>query len=136
VRRADGAVLPGAGNGVLLFPSGAAGPAFLVSANFNVIKLYNNSDVYALAVGHLADRMRGGPPFRTAWPKDDPQLSRDARIALQRKLASLGYAVKDFAGRLDFEQRDAIRELQAQHGMVPDGHPTPALLDRLGIDAR
>jgi lytic murein transglycosylase len=136
VRRADGGALPGAGDGVVMFPSGAAGPAFLVSANFNVIKLYNNSDVYALAVGHLADRMRGGAPFRTTWPKDDPQLSRDARIALQRKLASLGYAVKDFAGRLDFDQRDAIRELESQYGMVPDGHPTPALLARLGIEVR
>jgi hypothetical protein len=136
VRRADGGVLPGAGDGVLLFPSGAGGPAFLVTANFNVIKLYNNSDVYAIAVGHLADRMRGGAPFRTAWPKDDPQLSRDARIALQRKLASLGYAIKDFAGRLDFDQRDAIREIEAKYGMVPDGHPTPALLARLGIDVR
>jgi lytic murein transglycosylase len=136
VRRADGGALPGAGDGFLLFPSGAAGPAFLVSANFNVIKLYNNSDVYALTVGHLADRMRGGPPFRAAWPKDDPQLSRDARIALQRKLASLGYAVKDFAGRLDFDQRDMIRELEAKYGMVPDGHPTSALLARLGIETR
>jgi membrane-bound lytic murein transglycosylase B len=136
VRRADGSALPSAGDAFLLFPSGAAGPAFLVTANFNVIKLYNNSDVYALAAGHLADRLRGGAPFRAAWPKDDPQLSRDARIALQRKLASLGYAVKDFAGRLDFDQRDAIRDLQVKAGMVTDGHPTPALLDRLGIDVR
>ena len=134
VRRADGGALPDAGEAFLLFPSGAAGPAFLVTANFNAIKLYNNSDVYALAVGHLADRMRGGAPFRAAWPKDDPQLSRDARIALQRKLASLGYAVKDFAGRLDFDQRDAIRDLQVKNGMVADGHPTPALLARLGIN--
>jgi lytic murein transglycosylase len=134
VRRADGGAMPSAGEGFLLFPSGAGGPAFLVSANFNAIKLYNNSDVYALAVGHLADRMRGGAPFRAAWPKDDPQLTREARIALQRKLASLGYAVKDFAGRLDFDQRDAIRDLQAKNGMVPDGHPTPALLARLGIN--
>ena len=42
--------------------------------------------------------------------------------------------VKDFAGRLDFDQRDAIRDLQAKNGMVPDGHPTPALLQRLGIN--
>jgi lytic murein transglycosylase len=134
VRRADGGALPDAGEGFLLFPSGAGGPAFLVSANFKAIKLYNNSDVYALAVGHLADRIGGGAPFRAAWPKDDPQLTRDARIALQRKLAGLGYAVKDFAGRLDFDQRDAIRDVQARNGLVPDGHPTPALLARLGIN--
>ena len=87
VRRADGGALPRAGDGFLLFPSGAAGPAFLVTTNFNVIKTYNNSDVYALGVGHLADRMHGRAPFRAAWPKDDPQLSRDARMALQHKLA-------------------------------------------------
>jgi lytic murein transglycosylase len=136
VRRADGGELPLEGDGFLLFPSGAAGPAFLVTGNFNVIKRYNNSDVYALAVGHLADRMHGGAPFRAAWPKDDPQLSRDARMALQHKLAELGYPVHDFAGRLDFDQRDAIRELQARFGMVPDGQPTPALMARLGLNVR
>jgi membrane-bound lytic murein transglycosylase B len=135
VRRADGGALPGMGDGFLLFPSGAAGPAFLVTANFNVIKTYNNSDVYALGVGHLADRMHGGAPFRAAWPKDDPQLSRDARMALQHKLADLGYPVHDFAGRLDFDQRDFIRELQTKFGMVPDGQPTPALMQRLGLNA-
>ena len=136
VRRADGGALPRTGDGFLLFPSGAGGPAFLVTANFNVIKLYNNSDVYALAVGHLGDRMHGGAPFRTAWPKDDPQLSRNARMALQHKLAGLGYPVHDFAGRLDFDQRDMIRELQAKFGMVPDGQPTPALMARLGLSVR
>ncbi len=136
VRRADGGAFPREGEGVLLLLSGAGGPAFLVTKNFAVIKLYNNSDVYALAVGHLADRMHGGAPFRAAWPKDDPQLSRAARVALQRKMAALGYKVRDFAGRLDFDQRDFIREIQAGFGMVPDGHPTVVLLERLGIAER
>jgi hypothetical protein len=107
-----------------------------VTANFAVIKRYNNSDTYALAVGHLADRMRGDGPFRAAWPSSDPQLSRDARMALQHKMAGLGYKIGDFAGRLDFDQRDAIRDIQVKFGMVPDGHPTAALLQRLGIDTR
>ena len=136
VRRADGGTLPPDGDGFLLFPSGAAGPAFLVTANFNVIKLYNNSDIYALAVAHLADRMHGGAPFRGAWPANDPQLTRAARVALQRKMADLGYKMNDFAGRLDFDQRDYVRELQQKFGMVPDGQPTPALLQRLGIAQR
>jgi peptidoglycan hydrolase-like protein with peptidoglycan-binding domain len=80
--------------------------------------------------------MHGGSPFRAVWPKDDPQLSRHARIALQRKMASLGYPVRDFAGRFDFNQRDAIREIQVKYGLVPDGHPTPALLDQLGVSLR
>ena len=132
-RRADGGAFPRDGEGFLLFPSGASGPAFLATSNFVVIKRYNNSDTYALAVGHLADRMHGGGPFRAAWPSPDPQLSRDARIALQRKMAALGYKIGDFAGRLDFDQRDAIRDIQMKFGMTPDGHPTPALLERLGV---
>jgi lytic murein transglycosylase len=134
VRRADGEALPRSGDAILFFPSGASGPAFLVTENFVAIKRYNNSDAYALAVAHLADRMRGRGPVRAAWPKDDVQLSRESRIALQKRLAALGYAVKDFEGRIDFDLRDAIRDVQAKFGMLPDGHPTAALLRRLGAD--
>jgi membrane-bound lytic murein transglycosylase B len=133
VRRADKEALPGAGDAILFFPSGATGPAFLVTENFVVIKQYNNSDAYALAVASLADRLRGRGPIRTAWPLDDRQLSRDARIALQHKLSDLGYDVHDFEGRIDFDLRDAIREMQVKYAMLPDGHPTVALLDRMGV---
>jgi lytic murein transglycosylase len=133
VRRADVQDLPPGGDAILFYPSGWTGPAFLVTENFVVIKRYNDSDVYALAVLHLADRLQGLGPIRTAWPADDRQLSRDQRIALQRKLAELGYPVRDFEGHFDFDLRDAIRDMQVKFGMRPDGHPTPALLERLGI---
>jgi hypothetical protein len=133
VRRADGKPLPD-GDAILFFPSGASGPAFLAGENFAVIKRYNNSDVFALAVGHLADRARGGGPIRTAWPANDPQLSRGQRIALQKKLKELGHTVNDLEGRIDFDLRDAIRIEQAKLGMLPDGHPTAALLQRLGAN--
>lgn len=136
VRPADGRPFPADGNAILFFPSGAAGPAFLVTENFLVIKEFNNSDVYALAVGHLADRMRGLGPIRAAWPADDHPLPRPARIALQKKLAELGYAVRDFEGHIDFDLRDMIREVQVKLDMLPDGHPTAALLDRLGAKAQ
>jgi len=131
--RSDGGALPDLGNAYLLFPSGAKGPAFLVSDNFNAIKAYNNSDVYALAVGHLADRLGGSAPIRAAWPASDPQLSRPQRIALQRKLAALGYPVRDFEGHFDFDQRDAIRAEQRKRGMTADGNPTAALLETLRV---
>jgi membrane-bound lytic murein transglycosylase B len=131
-KRADDRAFPAAGEAILFFPTGASGPAFLVTENFVVLKRYNDSDVYALAVGHLADRIRGLGPIRAAWPPEDRQLSRDERIAVQRKLAELGYAVRDFEGHFDFELRDAIRAVQVQLGMRPDGHPTTALLARLG----
>jgi membrane-bound lytic murein transglycosylase B len=102
-----------------------------VTQNFVVLKTYNNSDVYALAVGHLGDRIRGGGPIRAAWPLNDVQLSRLQRIALQRKLAELGYKVNDFEAHIDFDLRDSIRDAQSKLGMVPDGSPTPELLRRL-----
>jgi len=132
LRRADGGALPGAGNAILFFPSGAAGPAFLVTDNFVVLKRFNNSDAYALAVAVLADRLGGDPPIQAAWPADDFQPSREQRIALQRRLAALGYKVQDFDGHFDFDLRDAVRELQQRFGMIPDGYPSRAFLDRLG----
>ena len=131
VRRADRQALPD-GNAILFFPSGASGPAFLVGENFAVIKRYNNSDVFALAAGHLADRAHGAAPFRAAWPANDPQLSRGQRMALQKKLKELGHVVNDFEGRIDFNLRDAIRIEQHKLGMIPDGHPTAELLEKIG----
>jgi membrane-bound lytic murein transglycosylase B len=136
VRRADGKPFPRDGTnvaqGVLFFPSGAKGPAFIVTENFAVLKEYNNSDAYAIAVGHLADRMQGGIAIRAKWPADDHPLPREARIALQKKLAALGYNVTDFEGHIDFDLRDNVRAEQARHGMVPDGNPTMELLQKLG----
>ena len=133
VRRADGKPLPPSGPGILFFPSGANGPAFIATENYAVLNEYNNSDAYAIAVGHLADRIHGGPPIMTAWPDDDHPISRDARIALQKKLAALGYKVLDFEGHIDFDLRDMIRAEQVKLGMLPDGNPTAAFLDRLGV---
>jgi lytic murein transglycosylase len=132
IRRADGRPLPANGDAILFFPSGASGPAFLVTDNFTVLKRYNNSDLFALSVSHLGDRARGGEPFRAPWPADDRQLSRGERIALQEKLSDMGYTVFDFDGRIDFHLRDSIRDVQSKNGMLPDGHPTAALLARIG----
>jgi membrane-bound lytic murein transglycosylase B len=135
-RRTDGAPFPDRGDGILLFPSGARGPAFLVTENFIVIKSFNNSDAYALAVGELSDRLRGLPPVHAAWPANDFQPSRRERMALQRRLAGLGFQVKDFQGHIDFTLRDDIRQMQRRFGMIADGYPSRALLSRIGVDAR
>src|SRR5262249_14128876 len=116
VRRADGGAYPSSGAAILFFPSGASGPAFLATENYPVLKEYNNSDAYVLAVGHLADRMRGMGPILARWPKDDRPLPRDKRIALQRKLAELGYTMKEFEGHIDFDMRDVIRQVQEKLG--------------------
>ena len=133
VRRADGKPFPPTGPGILFFLSGVDGPAFLTTENYPALKEYNNSDAYVIAVGHLADRMNGGPPIKAAWPADDHPISRDARIALQKKLAALGYKVLDFEGHIDFDLRDNIRAEQVKLGMLPDGNPTAAFIERLGV---
>jgi lytic murein transglycosylase len=133
VRRADGKTFPASGSGILFFPSGYKGPGFIVTDNFDVLKEYNNSDAYAIAVGHLADRLQGGPRIAANWPADDRPLSRPARIALQKKFAALGYKVNEFEGHVDFDLRDNIRSEQKKLGMVPDGNPTSLLLEKLGV---
>jgi membrane-bound lytic murein transglycosylase B len=135
VMRADGKAFPSTGDGILFFPAGLLGPAFIVTSNFDVIKGYNDSDVYALAVGHLADLMQGGGAFKTAWPAQGTQLPRDDRVALQKKLAELGYDQTRFSAHIDFKMRDFIRSEQKKYGLVTDGHPTAALLAKMGVKA-
>ncbi len=68
LRRADGGAMPREGKAALLLPSGANGPAFLVTPNFKVIKSYNNSTAYALGVALLSDRIAGWGPLKGQWP--------------------------------------------------------------------
>ena len=134
VKRADGKAYPATGDGILFFPAGLPGPAFIVTPNFDVIKDYNDSDVYALAIGQLSDMMQGGAATtRTPWPAQATQLPRDDRIALQKKLAELGYDQTRFTAHIDFKMRDFVRAEQRKHGLVTDGHPNAALLDKMGV---
>lgn len=130
VVRTDGGALPVEGDAVLFFPAGADGPTFLVTSNYEVIKTYNFSDAYVLAVGTLADRVDGRSPFRGRWPTAVP-MTREARLILQARLAGLGYRVDNTEGRISLALRDTIRLAQARVGLVPDGNPTDALLRAL-----
>jgi membrane-bound lytic murein transglycosylase B len=135
--RADNSRLPAddAAPAILFFPSGAGGPAFLITDNFIVLKRFNNSDAYALAVGVLSDQLRGLPGVRANWPANDFQPSRDERIALQHRLADLGYKIAEFEGHFDFDLRDAVRAEQRRFGMTADGYPSRAFLSRVGVRA-
>ena len=125
--------IPASGDGILFFPAGLPGPAFIVTSNFDVIKDYNDSDVYALAIGHLSDLMQGGGPFKTPWPTQATQLPRDDRIAMQKKLAALGYDQTRFTAHIDFKMRDFVRAEQKKHGLVTDGQPNAALMEKMGL---
>jgi peptidoglycan hydrolase-like protein with peptidoglycan-binding domain len=92
---------------------------------------YNNSSAYALAVGHLADRLRGGDAFQRAWPSDDRLLAGAERMELQRLLRARGFGVSKIDGKIGPNTRRALRAFQARIGMVPDGFATKSVLDRL-----
>lgn len=132
VARAAGRGYPnGEAQAYLLMPAGAEGPVFLMTDNFKAILSYNPADAYALAIGHLADRIRGGGPFVTPWPDDMRMLSRAERSELQQRLAARGYDAGPPDGALGQQTRVAVREFQVSVGMVPDGLATGEVLDRL-----
>lgn len=115
----------------LLLPAGANGPAFLVFKNFRAIKRYNNSDAYALAVGHLSDRISGNPPFTQGWPTNDAPLTRSQRKEVQSLLIRAGYAIGGVDGKIGRKTRAAIRHYQRKKGVTPDGFASMLLLERL-----
>lgn len=127
----DGGRLPDHGPASLFLPAGLRGPAFLTFDNFRVIKRYNNADSYALAVGHLADRLAGAGPIRAAWPRGDRPLTRDEREEMQRLLTARGYDTGGVDGRVGPATLAAIRAFQAAAGMAPDGYVSLGLLQRL-----
>lgn len=115
----------------LLVPAGVQGPGFLMLANFRAIMKYNPAEAYALAIGHLADRLRGAPPFVQHWPRYEHVLSRNERLELQQLLARHGYDVGEPDGQLGAKTRAAIRDFQAKIGQVPDGFASAVVLERL-----
>ena len=115
-------------NAILVLPTGANGPAFLMLRNHYVIKRYNNATAYALAVGHLADRLRGGPAFSAYWPADERSLASGERQELQQHLARRGFYNGEIDGKIGPKSRNAIRAFQSRSGMVPDGFAGSSLL--------
>ncbi|MBZ8132822.1 lytic murein transglycosylase [Afifella sp. IM 167] len=130
--RADGAHLAGGAQAGLLLPSGPKGPGFLVFRNFDAIYSYNQAESYALAISHLADRLAGYPGLRTAWPTDDPPLSRAQRFQLQRLLLAKGYDVGEADGKIGPQSRAAIEAAEKRFGMPPTGRPGGKIYRALG----
>jgi lytic murein transglycosylase len=131
VARIDGRPLGEGEEAGLLAPAGLDGPAFLVTSNFEAIYSYNASESYALAIGHLADRLAGGGPLATPWPTDDPGLSRAGRRELQRLLISRGYDVGEPDGAIGKKTRDAIADFESKNGLDRDGRPSAKVLAAL-----
>jgi len=128
IRRVDGKPFPpGETNetAYLALPAGRLGPAYLVSPNFYVVKTYNNSDLYALFVGHLADRFTVDKPFVREWQKIGGFSRRDVK-AMQDRLVATGYDVGNADGLIGFKTRIAIGLWQTRKGMPATCFPRGA----------
>lgn len=132
VKRLDGRPMPAAGTqAALLLPGGEAGPAFLITRNFDALYSYNAAESYGLAIAHLSDRLRGGQPFVTPWPTEDPGLSRAERRELQSLLISRGHDIGEVDGMIGARTRDALKLEQTRLGLEPSGRAGQRALQAL-----
>lgn len=129
ITRTNGRPFPAeeqAKTGFLLMPAGRLGPAFIATANFYVLKSFNESDLYALFIGHLADRLGGGGPFRAGWAPIDSFLREDV-TTMQRRLEDLGHDVGGADGLVGFKTRIAIGLWQQGRGEAATCFPDAAI---------
>lgn len=108
------------------------GPQFVVTRNFHALKRYNNSDAYAIGVGHLADRIGGAGPLRASFPPDASGLTKTDRIALQQRLTARGFDTDGTDGVIGPNTRKAIGAYQSTRGLAATGEPSLELLRSLG----
>lgn len=120
----------------LYVPAGHTGPKFLMTNNYLVLKGYNFSDSYAMAVAHLTDRLKGGGTYATPWPRhtDFPNIAQ--RQAVQQSLKALGLYDGAVDGRLGPITQAAYARVQAARGEIADGFITRAAAEALAAAAR
>lgn len=131
VRTVTGGDLPEHGPGSILLPGGARGAAFLIFPNFQVIEKYNTADAYIIGIGHLADRIAGGPPIAAPWPRELRALTLAERRELQDRLGQAGFDPGGVDGRMGPKTIAAVKAFQKARGLVPDGYPSLEVLDLL-----
>ncbi len=118
--------------GFLMMPAGRFGPAFVVTPNFYVVKEYNESDLYALFIGHAGDRIAyGGGGFSAEWQTIDT-MKRSEIAEIQQNLEKLGYDVGGVDGFPGFKTRRSIGEWQEKNGQAPTCFPSRAVRQGLG----
>jgi lytic murein transglycosylase len=114
----------------ILTPGGAHGPAFLALENFMVIKRYNMSDLYALFVGDLADRIGGAGTFEAPWG-EVRQLSSRGIEEIQERLQARGYDIAKVDGKAGMNTRALIGAYQDASRLKVDCWPSEAVLGHL-----
>jgi membrane-bound lytic murein transglycosylase B len=131
VRDMNGRAVPDHGAASIIAPSGPSGPAFMTFRNFGVIARYNNAESYVIGVGHLSDRIAGGPPIRGTFPPDAQGMTIADRQELQRRLTAAGFDTEGSDGVIGPKTRAAITAFQQSAGLPVTGEPTMALLQAL-----
>jgi membrane-bound lytic murein transglycosylase B len=131
IRAVDGRRIPNHGRASILLPAGAQGAAFMIFKNFEVIERYNTADAYVIGVGHLADRITGGPSIQAKWPRGDRALTFAERKELQERLTRVGFDTKGVDGKIGPLTINAVRDYQRSVGLIPDGYASLRLLQRL-----
>ena len=110
----------------------AAGPAFLLTQNFNAVKSYNPANTYALAIVHLGDRIRGDGPFVQQFPGGERILTLPEVQEVQRRLTAAGFNTDGTDGRVGRDTMQAVSAFQKKAGLAPaDGYPGHKVLERL-----
>ena len=135
ITRADG--LPLADSELpasLLLPAGHQGAAFLVYGNFRRLMEWNRSELYALSVSHLADRLMGREPIRGEVAPGRRITSREVR-EIQTRLTRLGFDSGRPDGKIGNLTRKAVRVFQLRYQLPADGHPDARLLEHLRLIA-
>ncbi|EEX11466.1 lytic murein transglycosylase [Ruegeria lacuscaerulensis ITI-1157] len=119
------------GEGYLMMPAGRHGPAFIVTPNFYVLKDYNTSDLYALFVGHVGDRIQYGVgDFKGRWGKVGG-LYRSDIAAMQKALIAMGHDVGGADGLPGYKTRRSIGRWQEATGQRPTCFPDARMKARL-----
>jgi membrane-bound lytic murein transglycosylase B len=115
----------------VMIPQGIDGPAFLVTKNFLAIMDYNLSHSYAIAVGHLGDRIRGGAGIQGSWPEVSFDLAFAERVEMQKRLSAMGFETGGSDGRFGARTYEAVIAFQRKAGLPLDGTPSRKVLERL-----
>ncbi|WP_442969969.1 lytic murein transglycosylase [Roseovarius sp. ZX-A-9] len=131
IRDIHGKPVPNYGAASILLPAGTQGAAFMIFHNFSVIEKYNKADAYVIGVGHLADRLKGGPAIQASWPRQYQSTTIKQKKEIQTQLQRKGYDVQVIDGKIGPKTIGAIRKFQKSRGLPPDGYPSRQLLKAL-----